>query len=418
MSTNTETKSPNDLPHSPETVAKNSTIGVWLTRLGYLYVVGLNVLVLCYDNIPISLQAISTAMVCIILGSFGSLRHPDSLEAQDVERMKPKDAYMFPVFGSMALCSFYVIIRYLPKWCVDVGIQGFFVFMSAIAAQALFDELAALFLPLVVYSPLDTKLFKLCIRYKLAFTIPIYGEKKVYVPIPSLVSPSTALRGGNNMDVIEVKILNLMTLIMGSSIAYLWWSWDQYWFCNNLIGISLSIQAISFLNPGSYYTAAVLLTLLFFYDIFWVFGTDVMVTVAKDLKAPIKLIFPRPAVLEKPNMLGLGDIVLPGIYIALLLRYDVQRTFKNINFKNIQSKALANLPPLRIWTFWVSLICYFSALTACLVCMWYFNAAQPALLYICPALIFPVMLFAFIRGDFKTLWEYDEEPDADSKKKD
>lgn len=31
---------------------------------------------------------------------------------------------------------------------------------------------------------------------------------------------------------------------------------------------------------------------LFFYDIFWVYGTDVMVTVAKSLEAPIKLQFP------------------------------------------------------------------------------------------------------------------------------
>ena len=32
---------------------------------------------------------------------------------------------------------------------------------------------------------------------------------------------------------------------------------------------------------------------LFFYDIFWVFGTDVMVTVAKSFEAPIKLVFPQ-----------------------------------------------------------------------------------------------------------------------------
>jgi minor histocompatibility antigen H13 len=30
--------------------------------------------------------------------------------------------------------------------------------------------------------------------------------------------------------------------------------------------------------------------LLFFYDIFWVFGTEVMVTVAKNLDGPIKLL--------------------------------------------------------------------------------------------------------------------------------
>ena len=32
---------------------------------------------------------------------------------------------------------------------------------------------------------------------------------------------------------------------------------------------------------------------LFFYDIFWVFFTPVMVTVAKSFDAPIKLLFPR-----------------------------------------------------------------------------------------------------------------------------
>ena len=40
-------------------------------------------------------------------------------------------------------------------------------------------------------------------------------------------------------------------------------------------------------------TGALLLSGLFFYDVFWVFGTPVMVTVAKSLDAPIKLVFPR-----------------------------------------------------------------------------------------------------------------------------
>lgn len=35
-----------------------------------------------------------------------------------------------------------------------------------------------------------------------------------------------------------------------------------------------------------------MLTALFFYDIFFVFGTDVMLTVAKSIDAPIKLLFP------------------------------------------------------------------------------------------------------------------------------
>jgi minor histocompatibility antigen H13 len=64
---------------------------------------------------------------------------------------------------------------------------------------------------------------------------------------------------------------------------------------------------------------------LFFYDIFWVYGTDVMITVAKSIDAPIKLMFPYN-LLEVPpkfSMLGLGDIVIPGIFVALALKYDI-----------------------------------------------------------------------------------------------
>ena len=47
---------------------------------------------------------------------------------------------------------------------------------------------------------------------------------------------------------------------------------------------------------------------------------------AKSFDAPIKLLFPRE--LEEGDtstpfsMLGLGDIVIPGIFVALILRYD------------------------------------------------------------------------------------------------
>jgi Signal peptide peptidase len=44
-------------------------------------------------------------------------------------------------------------------------------------------------------------------------------------------------------------------------------------------------------------TGCILLGGLFFYDIFWVFGTNVMVTVAKSFEAPIKC---ERKVLETP----------------------------------------------------------------------------------------------------------------------
>lgn len=63
---------------------------------------------------------------------------------------------------------------------------------------------------------------------------------------------------------------------------------------------------------------------LFAYDVFWVFGTDVMVTVARSFDAPIKLLFLRAHATEDTDaqfsMLGLGDIVIPGTFRSLLYR--------------------------------------------------------------------------------------------------
>ena len=53
---------------------------------------------------------------------------------------------------------------------------------------------------------------------------------------------------------------------------------------------------------------------------------------AKSFDAPIKLLFPRA--LEEGDtstpfsMLGLGDIVIPGIFVALILRYDALHASK------------------------------------------------------------------------------------------
>jgi minor histocompatibility antigen H13 len=53
-----------------------------------------------------------------------------------------------------------------------------------------------------------------------------------------------------------------------------------------------------------------------------------MVTVAKSLDGPIKILFPRSLVPDattgklEMSLLGLGDIVIPGFFLALLLRFD------------------------------------------------------------------------------------------------
>merc|ERR1719444_682526 len=85
------------------------------------------------------------------------------------------------------------------------------------------------------------------------------------------------------------------------------------------------------ISLSSFKTGAIMLVGLFFYDVFWVFGSksvfgsNVMVSVATGLDAPIKLMFPRSlggCGNLQCSMLGLGDIAVPGIFVAFMAKWD------------------------------------------------------------------------------------------------
>lgn len=103
---------------------------------------------------------------------------------------------------------------------------------------------------------------------------------------------------------------------------------SKSWIFNNIIAVVFCVHALQMIFLGNFKTGALLLSLLFFYDIFFVFGTDVMITVAKNIDAPIKLMFPRDLTTDprQYSILGLGDIVIPGIFMSLCLRFDFLKT--------------------------------------------------------------------------------------------
>merc|ERR1712212_63695 len=134
-------------------------------------------------------------------------------------------------------------------------------------------------------------------------------------------------------------------------------------------GMAFAVNGVELLHLNNVITGCILLGGLFFYDIFWVFGTDVMVTVATSFEAPIKLLFPMDF-LEKGlcgknfAMLGLGDIVIPGIFIALLLRFDCSKGKDSCIY------------------FYTNYFAYLVGLVTTVVILHVYKSAQPALLYL------------------------------------
>ena len=175
-------------------------------------------------------------------------------------------------------------------------------------------------------------------------------------------------------------------------------------FLNNIFGIAFSITGISSLNLSNFKVGFILLWGLFLYDIFWVYGTDVMVSVAQNIDAPIKLSFPSDLSATPPkfSMLGLGDIVIPGIFVALCLKFDIDTgVHENKKAHEISQKYFH-------WCFGgytVGIITTFAVMII-------FEHAQPALLFLVPGCCFSILALAWKRGELEKLKNYEENPPA------
>lgn len=293
--------------------------------------------------------------------------------------MSKKDAAMFPLIASGALFGLYVFFKIFSKEYINLLLTVYFFIIGVVCITNLLRPFVAPFIPESFPNS----------NYHLVL-IEGDGEDK-----QSLVD--------FKFDRIDLLDLGLAAIIGG------WYLLKKHWIANNIFGLAFSLTGVEALHLNSFPIGCILLGGLFFYDIFWVFGTDVMVTVATSFEAPIKVIFPMDFLEhgiwgKNFAMLGLGDIVIPGIFIALLLRFDHR--------KEDGSRAY----------FYGSFIAYFLGLVLTVVILHVFKSAQPALLYLVPACIGSALLVALVRGEVSELLKYEDHPEemlsnGNSKKK-
>lgn len=125
--------------------------------------------------------------------------------------------------------------------------------------------------------------------------------------------------------------------------------------------------------------------------------------------SPIKILFPRgysPEGKLELSLLGLGDIVIPGFFLALLLRFDAHQA----DIDGGSPHASFSKP-----YFHSALVGYILGLGMTMYIMIVFQAAQPALLYLVPACLGSSLLCAAVRGELKELFQYSEEQEEETK---
>ncbi|KAG5253964.1 signal peptide peptidase [Salix suchowensis] len=305
-----------------------------------------------------NLNVILTAGLTVYVGCYRSVKPtPPS------ETMSNEHAMRFPFVGSAMLLSLFLLFKFLSKDLVNAVLTCYFFVLGIVA-------LSATLLP----------------------AIKRYLPKRWNDDVISWHFPCF-----RSLD-IEFTRSQIVAAIPGTFFCA-WYASQKHWLANNILGLAFCIQGIEMLSLGSFKTGAILLAGLFVYDIFWVFFTPVMVSVAKSFDAPIKLLFPTADTARPFSMLGLGDIVIPGIFVALALRFDVSRGKDSQYFKS-------------------AFIGYTAGLVLTIIVMNWFQAAQPALLYIVPAVIGFLAAHVLWNGEVKPLMEFDESKTAASSQED
>jgi minor histocompatibility antigen H13 len=193
-----------------------------------------------------------------------------------------QDALKFPLIGSAVLVGLFCLFKFLPKDLVNAVLTAYFVLLGTFA-------ITAAMLPFI--EPLVPKrLRERSLEYK-QFSMPYFCKVRLLAP------PLSSLHAGamrsfcmpthgasmlaawcHTQEPIDLSA-TLPECIGGVlSLAFCCWYYaKKHWLANNVLGICFSIEGIEHLSLGSIQTGAILLSGLFFYDIFWVFCTPVMV---------------------------------------------------------------------------------------------------------------------------------------------
>ncbi|XP_056305560.1 minor histocompatibility antigen H13 isoform X2 [Danio aesculapii] len=305
------------------------------------------------------------ALLPIFFGALRSVGCSKSKGSSDMpETITSRDAARFPIIASCTLFGLYLFFKVFSQEYVNLLLSMYFFVLGILALSHTMSP----FMCRVFPANLSNK------QYQLLFTQGSGESKEEIVNY-------------------EFDTKDLICLCI-SSVVGVWYVLKKHWIANNLFGLAFALNGVELLHLNNVSTGCILLGGLFVYDVFWVFGTNVMVTVAKSFEAPIKLVFPQD-LLEKGlgasnfAMLGLGDIVIPGIFIALLLRFDVSLK------KNTRTY------------FYTSFLAYIFGLGLTIFVMHTFKHAQPALLYLVPACVgFPVLV-ALVKGELTEMFSYE-----------
>jgi minor histocompatibility antigen H13 len=464
------------------------------------------------DFLLLELKLVASAMGIIYLGAHAALRRPPSAASPKDKKSRRKtddenrfaqglelsDAIMFPLMAAVMLIGLYYLIQWLKDPAILSKILRWYMSIVSLASLVTlyahgFDFVSGFAFP-TYWRGLDGVLRKIEQKTETVLSCDDVGNvtegsgasSRIANPLPGILgwlTPTTAsrravwkIRGllkrewllkfflqGAGEETAHIKFSTMMAIPLAAATAIFYFSTTSP-MLSNMLGYGMCYCSFLMLSPTDLLTGSLVLCALFFYDIFMVFYTPYMVTVATTLDVPIKLQFKAG---ERQSILGLGDIVIPGLLIAWTLRADLwmhylRRTkYESTDLKILEKDAASGQVVTRsetkhrevkapyveakgnwgdrLWTrrrmflcaakqlpteltasqfpktyFYASMVGYLGGMLVTLAMLLVFKRGQPALLYLVPGVLGTTYLTAIVRGEMKSLWKYTEDGSLDT----
>lgn len=259
----------------------------------------------------------------------------------------------------------------------------------------------------------------------------------------------------------DITVMDIVTYSIGYTIGLSWLvvaftvrdaeNLFFFWILQDIFGSCMCIMFLRTIRLNSIRVASILLIVAFFYDIFFVFvtpylfsGKSVMITVAtsggppkadalwcekypndKDCQGgnPLPMLLAIPRLFDftgGSSMLGLGDIVLPGLLLSFAARFDAAKRLLGVMGGGRGGTHLQTYCPEQqcctVSTCCSGLLCnggYFAPLVLAYAvglamantAVYVMQMGQPALLYLVPCCLGTMSYIGWRRNELQQLWD-------------
>jgi len=257
----------------------------------------------------------------------------------------------------------------------------------------------------------------------------------------------------------QVSYFEMLAFILAYGLGFSWIlvaffttdpnSYTFFWVTQDIMGACMCIMFLSLIKLNSIRVASLLLTIAFLYDIFFVFitpmifnGDSVMITVATSGGAPkadpswcekypddkdclggdpLPMLFTIPRFFDYQggaSLLGLGDIVLPGLLLSFAARLDAAKHLvglmvggRGISHSNTcpeGRKCFGSCTCMGLFNggyFGPLVVAYGIGLLMANVAVYKFQMGQPALLYLVPCCLGTMVYMGWRRNELNQMWE-------------